>query len=152
MRRNALRVSLFAAALLIMTGGAVLAGSAFVPQFREPAGVAQCAPDQCGADYHVVARAEDLSDGRVLAFNVVVAEGVVNARIVTIAKDLRRRYPEARVIVYFFDEASASLHFGFGLVPTRDAQSVPEPTDRNGWIATLDHARDGHLREIWNRL
>ena len=148
MKRTA---SLAAFSLLLSLAGAVLAASGFVPQFREAAGVGDCQPEQCGPDYHVVARAEDISDDRILAYNVVVTEGVGNQRIAAIANGLRESHPKTRVIVYIFDEASAALHFGFGLLPTDDVQPAPGPRDRAGWLATFDYMRSGRVREIWGQ-
>ncbi|CAN5856443.1 hypothetical protein BH24CHL6_BH24CHL6_06960 [soil metagenome] len=149
--RRPLLVSVAAGSLVLILGGVTLAGSGFVPQFREPAGVAHCEPDQCGSDYHVVARAEDLSEARALAFNVVLAEGVESPRIAAIASAVSERFPETRIIVYFFGEASAAEQLGFGLLPTRDTEPAPQPVGATGWIATLDYAPNGRVREVWHR-
>jgi hypothetical protein len=145
--------ALLAAALILALGGVALAASGFIPSFELSGPAAECVDaDACGPDYHVFARAEIEPPGlAVRAFNVIVAEGVGSERIAAIAGGFADRYPDARVIVHFFDGSVDPLTElgGFSGLPTDDATVATVPRTA-GWLATLDFARDRHVREYWD--
>ncbi len=147
--RRSWLVALAAAALLLVSAGVVLATSGVLSDFLSGFGGRDCQPDQCGPTYRVVARLEDMVDEPVIALNVSVTGDLSSDEIRAVAEGFQQRHGDARVIVYVFDAPSADRHFGFGLIPSTNAEQAPPPLDRTGWIATFDFASNGAVREDW---
>ena len=151
--RYGLRPLLLAAAVMLVAGGLAFAAGQVFPTVIGTKLVADCEPWECGDDFQVTARIDDLSR-LVAGYNVVVADSVSEDRLIEIASALAERSSGDRVIAWFFTQAAGEERHQFPLLPSGSGvtQPVPQPANSAALIATFDFPADGGLPVIDSRL
>ncbi len=147
-RWRSVRLMMLAAAMALSVGGVVLAATGFLPVFRTDRGAVDCTVDACGDDYQVLATFE-APDDNLVVMNIALAPTVDEAGLRTIASSIAARHSGVRVVLYFFSEARADEHFGFGELPADDGTPAGSPQVGTGWMATFDISAAGTITETW---